>query len=160
MNLRNFDPYLATIITSYIITFGLYVYYGVQYDEKRGMIPRYEKIIYTLSMLCLIAIPYFGCLYSIIDNNLTDNYIQFIVLNTVVVACFIIIIIMKDTIINNFGYDSVIFTSKEDWLDTKEYDQTLRKMVEITDENKLNIRKKAAESEYVERVFMEQGINE
>ena len=160
MNLRNFDPYFATIITSYIITFGLYVYYGVQYDKKRGMIPRYEKIIYTLSMLCLIAIPYFGCLYSIIDNNLTDNYIQFIILNTVVVAGFIVIIVMKDTIIDNFGYDSVIFTSKGDWLDTKEYDQTLRKMVEITDENKLNIRKKAAESAYVERVFMEQGINE
>ena len=86
-------------------------------------------------------------------NNLTDNYIQFIILNTLIVSCFIIIIVMKDTIINNFGYDSVIFTNKRDWLDTKEYDQKLNKMVDIEDENKLNIRKKAAESEYVERVL-------
>ena len=160
MNLRSFDPYLATIITSYIITFGVYIYYGIQYDKKRGVIPKYEKIIYTMSMLCLIAIPYFGCLYSIIDNSLTDNYIQFIILNTIIVSCFIIIIIMKDTIINNFGYDSVIFTNKRDWLDTKEYDQKLNKMIDIKDENKLNIRKKAAESEYTERVFLEEGIYE
>ena len=162
MNLRNFDPYLAIIITSYSITFGLYIYYGYQYDKRRGVMESYKKNIYTISLLSLIGIPYIGCLYSIIDNNLADNYIGFIVQNTILIIFFSIIILFKDTIINNFGYDSVIWTSEEDWLDKRKYDKQgkLIKGEKDLSPEQLEIRERAAKSEYTERIFMEQGISE
>ena len=162
MNLRNFNPYLAVTITSYAITFGLYIYYSLQYDKKRGVMPKYEKLIYTMSMISLICIPYFGCMYSIVENNLTDNHSQFIIINTILIVFFIIVILIKDTIIDNIHYNSVKLTFGEDWIDKRKYNKQgilVKGEKELTLEE-LRIKENAGESEYFERKDMEEGINE
>ena len=83
MDLTNVNQYKAIIITAYISAIIVYIYYGYLYNEKKGVLTRFEKRSYTFSMICLILIPYIGCLYSIIDNSKTDNYTQFIILNTI-----------------------------------------------------------------------------
>tara|TARA_Y100001970_G_C14118609_1_gene795016 strand:- start:573 stop:1058 length:486 start_codon:yes stop_codon:yes gene_type:complete len=156
--LNNVDQYIAIIITAYILSLSVYIYYIYLFDKKKGVLTRFEKRIYTVSIFSLILIPYIGCIYSIIDNNQTNNYIQFIILNSIIVSLFLLMIIFKDTIIPHIGFNSVLFTTSSSWLDDKEYDQNLKKNIVITDENKLKIRKRAGESEYRERILMEEDI--
>ena len=152
MNSLDINKYTAIIITAYLSTLSVYIYYSYLYNKKKGVLTRFEKRIYTISMICLVILPYIGCIYSIIDNKKTDNYIQFIILNTVVVLLFLLAILFKDTIILYIGFDSVLFTTSSSWLDDKEDNKV------ITDEDKLKIRKRAAESEYRERILMEENV--
>ena len=135
MDMSNVNQYKAIIITAYISAIIVYIYYAYLYDGREKTITRFEKRVYTISMMCLVLIPYIGCIYSIIDNKKTNNYIQFIILNTIIVIVFMISILFKDNIIPMVGYDSVLFTSSDDWIDRDEYDQTTKRKKVILDDS-------------------------
>ena len=51
MDMSNVNQYKAIIITAYISAIIVYIYYAYLYDGREKTITRFEKRVYTISMM-------------------------------------------------------------------------------------------------------------
>ena len=155
----NFSIYEIITYFSYLLALIVYIFYGYKLNDYSEPVHEKTKYIYDFILILFTYIPFIVSLLWIFYNNSGIKY-QFFIFINIFIIIFIItpLIIFKDNIL--MGDYSFGITNKDDYLDQNKYDKHGNLIGEKNElsKNELNIKKRAAESEYNNRYDLRSGI--
>jgi len=155
----NFSIYQIITFFSYVVSFCVLMFYGYKLKETSNPVHTGTKNIYTGVLLSAIYVPFIGCLISIFDRGKGEKYQYYIILNILLIILIITpLILFKDKILL-LNYLTPSY-SRDDLIDSVEYDNEGNKVVIDKNDPKYKIRQAAASSEINNRYNINQGLSE